>query len=206
MATLVPHQGSLRTSHGLVHNHPRDWFSVLFLFRRVNAMGLGINGKTMDSMLDAKVFQLAVVVWIVLMENGQGAAVARDIDAAETGIEFDDIWSVSQRKKGDGRVLVQIEDGHQVVLFARKKRAVMLRVERHSVIALALPNGISPYHLVCQGSMTAKMFWSCRLTYTLRAMGSYCGIPVSLSKCNVPTISSFCTSTMASALPRSSET
>src|SRR5882724_2630378 len=39
--------------------------------------------------------------------------------------------------------------------------------------------------------MTAKMFWSCRLTYTLRAMGSYCGIPVSLSKCNVPTISSF---------------
>ncbi len=45
-------------------------------------------------------------------------------------------------------VLVQIEDGHQVVLFTREKRAVMLRVQRHSVIALASPNGISPYNLV----------------------------------------------------------
>src|SRR5437667_9485083 len=44
---------------------------------------------------------------------------------------------------------------------------------------------------------TAKMFGSCRFTCTLRAMGSYCGIPVSLSKCKVWIISSFCTSTTA---------
>ena len=46
------------------------------------------------------------------MENGQGAAVARDVDATKARIEFDDIWSIGQRKKGDGRVLVQIKDRH----------------------------------------------------------------------------------------------
>ena len=61
------------------------------------------------------------------MENR--AAVACDIDAAETGIEFDDIWSVSKREKGNCCVLVQIEDGHQIVLFTSEKRAVMLRVQ-----------------------------------------------------------------------------
>src|SRR3954471_3217130 len=111
-------------------------------------MSLGIHGEAMDSVLDAKVFQLAVVVWIILMKNGNGAAVTGDIDAAETSIEFDDIRPVSQRQKGDGRVLVQIEDGHQVVLFAREKCAVVLRVKRHSVIALAVPDGISTYNFV----------------------------------------------------------
>jgi hypothetical protein len=102
----------LGPGEGLVHNHPRDWFTVLFLLRRVNTVGLRIDGETVDSMLDAKVFELAVMIWIVLMENGQGAAVARDIDAAKTAIEFDDIRSVGKRQKGDCGMLVQIEDGH----------------------------------------------------------------------------------------------
>ena len=59
-------------------------------------MGLRINGQAMHRMLHAKVFQLAVVVWIILMEDGNSAAVTRDIDAAQTGIELDDIWSASK--------------------------------------------------------------------------------------------------------------
>ena len=47
--------------------------------------------------------------------------------------------------------LSQVEDRHQVVLFAGEKRAVVLRVQRHSVIALARPDGISPYNLVRRG-------------------------------------------------------
>src|SRR6266852_639609 len=81
-ARLVP-EGLLRNCDCFVDDHPRHRLSVLFLLRRVNAMRLGINSKAVDCMLDAKVFQLAVVVWIVLMENGQGAAVARDVDAPE---------------------------------------------------------------------------------------------------------------------------
>src|SRR5882724_7320212 len=65
----------LRTSDGLVDDHPRDRLSLLLLLRRINAMRLGVNGEAMDGMRDAKVFQLAVVVWIILMENGQRAAV-----------------------------------------------------------------------------------------------------------------------------------
>jgi len=67
---LVP-TGLLRISDRLVEDHPCDRLSILFLLRRVNTMRLGINGEAMDCMLDAKVFQLAVVVWIILMENGE---------------------------------------------------------------------------------------------------------------------------------------
>ena len=57
----------LRTSDGFVHNHTRDGLSVLFLLGGVNAMGLWIDGQTVDSMLDAKIFELAVMIWIVLV-------------------------------------------------------------------------------------------------------------------------------------------
>ena len=102
----------------------------------------------MDLLLNREVFELPVVVWIVLVKNGNSAAVACSVDAAQTGIIFDDIWSVSKREKGDWCVLVQIEDGHQVVLFAREKSTMMLRIKRHSVIALAVPDGISTYNFV----------------------------------------------------------
>ena len=46
------------------------------------------------------------------MENGQGAAVAGDIDAAKAGIEFDDIGPVGKGQKGNCGMLVQIEDRH----------------------------------------------------------------------------------------------
>jgi hypothetical protein len=49
-------RGLLRSSDRLVHDHPRDRLSVLFLLGRVNAMRLGINSKAVDGMLDAKVF------------------------------------------------------------------------------------------------------------------------------------------------------
>src|SRR5436305_8762601 len=54
---------------------------------RVNPMSLGIHGEAMDSVLNAKVFQFAVVVWIILMENGNGAAVTRDINATKAKIK-----------------------------------------------------------------------------------------------------------------------
>src|SRR3989441_11105870 len=141
----------LRTSDRLIDDHPRNWLSVLFLLGCVDAMRLRINGQAMDRMLNGKVFQLTVVIWIIFMEDGNSAAVTRDIDAAETSIELDDIRSVCKREKGDRYMLVQIEDGHQIVFFACKKGAAMLRVQRHSVISLTLPNRIFPYHLVRRG-------------------------------------------------------
>src|SRR5205814_9238370 len=40
------------------------------------------------------------------------------------------------------------KDCHQIVLLARQKSTMMLRVKRHSVTALAVPDGISPYDSV----------------------------------------------------------
>ena len=42
----------LRTNDCLVDNHSRDRLSVLFLLRRVNAVGLRVDGKTGDRMPD----------------------------------------------------------------------------------------------------------------------------------------------------------
>jgi hypothetical protein len=106
-------------------------------------MGLGIDGETMDSVLDAKVFQFAVVVRIILMENGNGAAVTCDINTTKARIKLDHIGSIGDRQKGDRSVLVQIKDCHQFVLFTREESTMMLRINGHSVIALAPPDGIS---------------------------------------------------------------
>src|SRR5436309_15547126 len=80
--------------------------SVLFLLRRVNPMSLGIHGKAMNRVLNGKVFHLSVVVWIILMENGNGAAVTRDINPTKTGIKLDHIGSIGNSQKGDCSVLV----------------------------------------------------------------------------------------------------
>jgi len=47
----------LRTTDDFVHNHARDWLSVLFLLGGVNPVGLRVDGEPVDSMLDGKVFE-----------------------------------------------------------------------------------------------------------------------------------------------------
>src|SRR2546430_4548696 len=86
-----------------------------------------VHGYRVYGVLDSKVFELAVVIDVVLMKNGDGTAVARDVDALKPRIELDDIRSVCQRQKRNGDVLVQIEDGHQFVPFTGKERAVVDR-------------------------------------------------------------------------------
>src|SRR2546430_10804390 len=97
----------------LVHHQPRDGLTVLFLLRRVESVRLQIHGDCVYRVLHAKVFPLAVVIRVVLMKNGDRPAVAGNVDAPETRIEFDDVRSTGERQKRDGNVLVQIENGHQ---------------------------------------------------------------------------------------------
>jgi hypothetical protein len=67
------------------------------------------------------------------------------------GSNFDDVRAIGQRKIGDGLVPVEIKDGHEVVSFAGKKCAVMLRVKSHAVISLAASDRVSRYNLICGG-------------------------------------------------------
>src|SRR5437667_12509811 len=74
----------LRTSHGLIHHHPSDGFSILFLLGGGNPLGLRIDGETLASTLHAKISDLAARMWIVLMQERQEPALARYVDASTT--------------------------------------------------------------------------------------------------------------------------
>jgi hypothetical protein len=55
-----------------------------------------------------EVFRLPIVVWINLLENRNGPAVAGGINSAQAWIELDDIRPGSHRQEGDGFVFVEI--------------------------------------------------------------------------------------------------
>ncbi len=102
----------------------------------------------MHGVLHGKILHLAVVVRVVLMKNRNGAAVACDVDAAQTRIKLDYVGTAGHFEKRDGRVLVEIEHRHQLVSLTREEGTMVFRVERHAVVALAFPDWIAPDNLV----------------------------------------------------------
>ena len=52
-------------------------------------------------MRNGKIVDFREVVWIVHVEDGNGAARAGHVDAAHTGIELDDIRTGGHWKQGD---------------------------------------------------------------------------------------------------------
>src|SRR6267378_4301860 len=177
----------LRLDYRVIHDHARNAFAIRFLLGRVDTVRVRVHRQAVYFLLNRKVFQLAVVIGIIHLEHRDSSARTRHVNPLETGIEFDYVRTARHRQKGDGLVSVQIEDRHKVVPFAPSHR-------------------IAPYRFIRGRIDDGEIFLSWRLTYTFWAMGSYCGIPASLSKCSVFTRLSVRTSTMASALPRSSET
>src|SRR5512135_2237980 len=134
--------------HRLIHHHPGHGPAVFFLLGGVNAVGLGVHGQAVDFLLYGKILQLAEVIGVVFLEYGNGAAVAGFVDAAQSGMVLDDVAAFSQRQVDEGRVLFQVEDGHQVVVFAGKKGAAVLHVQSHAVIAAAAAHAVAGHHLV----------------------------------------------------------
>src|ERR1700686_5077006 len=82
------------------------------------------------------------------MKNGDGSAVTGRINPAESRIELNDIRSFGHREKGDRLVFVEVEDSHQIILFAREKGAMVLGIECQAVISFAASYWIPPNHLV----------------------------------------------------------
>src|SRR6267154_33795 len=134
----------LRIDYGVIHDHARNAFAVGLLLGRVDTVRVGVHRQAVYFLLNRKVFQLAVVVWIVHLEHRDGTARTRHVNALETGIEFDYVRTARHRQKGDWLVSVEIEDGHEVVSFASKERAMMFRVESHPVIPFAASHRIAP--------------------------------------------------------------
>src|SRR4029077_8886400 len=101
-----------------------------------------------DFFLDRKVLQLAVMIRVVHLEYRDGSARTRHINSLETGIEFNDVRAASHREERDGLMSVQVKDGHEFIPFTGEERAMMLRVEGHSMISFTPPDRISPYDFI----------------------------------------------------------
>src|SRR6266851_3651405 len=77
-----------------------------------------IDHEAVNGVLHGEVLKLPIMVRIVLMENRDGAAVARRIDAIQSGIKTDYIRCLGHRQERNRLVFIKIKDGHQVVAFA----------------------------------------------------------------------------------------
>jgi len=54
----------------VVDDHARHRFAVFFLLGRIDAVSFRVYGKAVDGVLHRKILELAIVVWVVLLENG----------------------------------------------------------------------------------------------------------------------------------------
>src|SRR3984893_7932440 len=149
---------------------------------------------------------IAVVVRVIGVKYGNGAAVASNVHASQAGIELDDFRSTRHRQKCNGRMRIQIEHRHQFISLARQEGAMVFGIECHSMISLTSSDRIPPDDLIDCGINDRKNILVLQIDVHLPRYRVVLRHPCLLSKCKVRTISSFCTSTTASAFPRSSET
>src|ERR1700694_1443582 len=95
---------NLWIDYGVIHDHARNGFAVCFLLRRIDTVSVRVHCQAVYFLLNRKVFQLAVVVWVVHLEYGDGSARTGDVNSLETGIEFDYVRPCSHRQECDGLV------------------------------------------------------------------------------------------------------
>jgi len=81
-------------------------------------MSRGIYCKTVHEPLNRKVFQLAEMRRIVLLDDGDESARTGCVCSAETGIEFHDIRSLWKRDLSNGLVSIQRENRERVISTA----------------------------------------------------------------------------------------
>ena len=65
-------------------------------------MRLDVHGECVYCLLYLEVLNLAIAVWIILMNNGNGSALTGRINPMQTGVKLDYIPSVRQLEKRDG--------------------------------------------------------------------------------------------------------
>src|SRR5487761_57394 len=132
------------TSSGnrIVDDDLRSWPAVFLLLRRIDAMRILIDRQTVNRILHGKIAEFAEMIGIILMEHGNCPAIARHVNSTEPRIKFNHIRALGHRQIGDGLVRIEVEDSHQVIRLARKKRAAFFHVEGHAVISATAAHGI----------------------------------------------------------------
>ena len=115
-------------------------------------MGLRVDGEAMYRALDAKVFELSIVVGIVCVKYRDETAVTGYIDPLP-GPRSNLITSgPSGRGRGTQSTRAyQVEHRHELVALASQKCAMVVRVKGHSVVPFASANWIPADDLIGGG-------------------------------------------------------
>src|SRR5260370_10842825 len=120
---------SLGIRHRLIHDHSRHGLTVFFLFGRVHAVRFEVDRQRVHRVLHPKILHLAVMVRVTLVKHRNRAAVAGDVDTAQTGIKLDHAGPTRHFQKRDGYILLWVEPGAQSFSFAGQERTGMLRID-----------------------------------------------------------------------------
>src|SRR5438477_6786959 len=122
--------------------------TIDFLLRCIDTVGVLVDRQAVHLLLHWKIFKFAKVIWIEFLKYRNGSAVARNVNAFQTGVIFHHVRSVGQRQESYGLMLFQIKNRHQFVSFTCQKSSPVLGVKRHSVIPVASPNAVAPDNLI----------------------------------------------------------
>ena len=122
--------------------------NIDFLLRCIDTVGVLVDRQAVHLLLHWKIFKFAKVIWIEFLKYRNGSAVARNVNAFQTGVIFHHVRSLGQRQESYGLMLFQIKNRHQFVSFTCQKSSPVLGVKRHSVIPVASPNAVAPDNLI----------------------------------------------------------
>src|SRR5262249_14208794 len=106
----------------------------------------------------------------------------------------------------DRSMAIEIENRQGIVSLAREKCPMVLRVDRHAVVALTAVNRVTPNHRVSSRIDDGKHILVLQVDVDSSGDRIYCGTPVSLSQRKTFTMVSVVTSMTLTALARSLDT
>src|SRR6266481_4867885 len=127
----------LLQSHSVIHHHFRHGLPVFLLLGHVDAVSFGIHGEAMDAALGRYVGELPEMIGVDHLDDRNGPAVTRNVDAPQTGVEFHDVAAPRQREIRHRGVLIKVEHSQKIILLTDQEGPVVRGIEGHTVISLA---------------------------------------------------------------------
>src|SRR2546426_1276894 len=134
----------LLQSHGVIHHHFCHGLPVFLLLGRVDAVGFGVHGEAMDAVLGGYVGKFPEMIGVDHLDDRNGPAVTRNVDAPQTRVEFHDVAAAGQREIRKRGVLIQVEHSQKIILLTDQEGPVVRSEERR--VGKECRSRWSPYH------------------------------------------------------------
>src|SRR5260370_40008775 len=98
----------------------------------------------MNAVLGRYVGKLPEMIGVEHLDDRNGPAIARNVDAPQTRVEFHDVAAPGQREIRNRGVLIKVEHSQKIILLTDQEGPVMRGIECHAWISLAAPHGMAP--------------------------------------------------------------